>query len=241
MKRRIQVNGFIMFFAFLLIVFYPGVFFRKEKFSNPRVDQFAEVVGFAFILLGQLIRVSARGFKSEYSQNGHALIQAGPYALVRNPMYLGILFIGTGIVLMLFEWWTIFIFLLVFALRYVPLIFKEEKFLIEAFPKDFPSYRQRVPRILPSLAKIVKVDISKILPLKLAWVRKEIGSILPVLFLVLLIESWEDIKKKGFGVFSRELIAYLAVIAVFIFLAAYLARANHLAGNDVTDKSKSTL
>lgn len=184
-----------MFCAFLLILFFPAVFFHQGKM--PAVNAALGVVGIAFILLGQIIRVSSRGYKSEHSHNGNALIQGGPYALVRNPMYLGILFIGFGIVAMLFKWWVAGIFLAVFIIRYILLIFKEEEKLKAAFPREYPEYRKRVPRLLPSLPVLLQKDIRAILPLKLSWVRKEIGSILAVLILVLLAASWQEIKSRG--------------------------------------------
>lgn len=239
MKRRLKINGFIMFCAFLLIAAFPAIFFRKERASYSAFDQFFEILGVALILLGQTFRVSARGYKSEHSQNGHSLIQTGPYALVRNPMYLGILLIGTGIVFMLFEWWTICIFLLVFTTRYILLIFKEERRLLEVFPKDYRDYQKSVPRIFPPLTKIAQKDISEYLPLKLAWVKKEIGTILTVLFLALFVESWEDLKKKGAVIYFKEAVWYLVIIILFICVVIYLAKQNAVPEKNGSDKSKT--
>ena len=97
MKKRLKINGIIIFFIVLLIAFSPGIFFRKEIVPTYW-DEIAEIFGIAVILLGQIIRVSGRGYKAEKSKNGRALIQDGPYAISRNPMYLGILLIGIGII-----------------------------------------------------------------------------------------------------------------------------------------------
>ncbi len=224
MKKRLKINGVIMFIAFWVIAFFPALFFRSEKVGSLVIDQFAETFGIAFILLGQILRVSARGFKAEHSQGGNALIQEGPYAVVRNPMYLGILLIGLGIVLMLFKWWVVLVFLAIFIIRYILLILKEEKKLKTLFPEDYPDYQKRVPRIFPSLAVILTKDISDYFPLKISWLKKEIGPILIILFLTLLVESWEDIAKKGLAVYFKEAILYLLVIILFICLIYYLSR-----------------
>jgi hydrogenase maturation factor HypF (carbamoyltransferase family) len=79
------------------------------------LDDTMEIFGIALILLGQIFRVSGRGYKAEQSQQGQVLIEGGPYILVRNPMYLGILLIGLGIVLMLFNWWVICFFIIFFS------------------------------------------------------------------------------------------------------------------------------
>jgi protein-S-isoprenylcysteine O-methyltransferase Ste14 len=222
MKRRLKINGFIIFLVILCLAFFPTVFLRSAKQAYG--NEFAGIFGIAFILLGQILRASSRGYKSEYSGNGRALIQSGPYAMVRNPMYLGILLIGLGIVLMLFKWWVVCIFLLVFILRYLMLIFGEEKKMRALFSKDYQDYCKRVPRILPSITAIIKTDIVECLPLKLAWIKKEIGSILAVLLLVLFLEGWQDVTREGIKVYLKGAILFLSVIILFIFLLIYLIR-----------------
>jgi len=237
MKRRLKINGFIMFCVILLITVFPRIFLRSEKVNF--FDEAMEIIGIAFILLGQIFRVSARGYKSEYSKNGHLLIQGGPYALVRNPMYLGIFLIGLGIMSILFQWWVICIFLLVFCLRYLLLIFKEEKRLLAMFPKDYPAYQRKVPCILPSLTTMSQKDVSEYLPLKLPWLKKEIGTILAVLLIALLIEAWEDIKKEGVSAYFNEAIIYSVIIILFICMVIYLSRRTVKLEKDVSNKSKS--
>lgn len=186
MKKRIKINGIIIFLACLLVIFFPNLFFRKVRFTPLEI--FVQVFGLSLIFFGQLLRVSSRGFKSENSQAGHLLITGGPYALVRNPMYLGILLIGLGIVAVLFKCWVAVIFLLIFFLRYILLALREEKKLAAAFPKEYQDYCNKVPRILPKLDVALKIDIAKYLPIKLAWLKKEISSIIVVLFAVVLVK-----------------------------------------------------
>ncbi len=237
MKKRLKINGFIMFIAVLLTAVFPTIFFRSN--SAGYFDEVAEILGIVFILLGQILRASARGYKSEYSQNGHSLIQGGPYALVRNPMYLGILLIGLGVVLMLFKWWVACIFLLIFAIRYLALIFKEEKKLLASFPQAYPGYCAKAPRLLPSLATIAKMDISEYLPLKLSWLKREIGSILAVLLITFFLESWEDIGAEGIRIYFKEALALSAPIILFMGLVIYLSKMTESSGKDVSNKSKS--
>jgi len=220
MKKRLKINGIIIFIVMLLIVLFPTIFFRKELVGP--LDEAMEVLGITFILLGQIIRVSARGYKSEHSQLGQALIQGGPYAFVRNPMYLGILLIGLGIVLIFFKWWVVAAFLLVFIIRYLLLIFKEEKKLSALFSVEYKEYQQAVPRILPSLKALFYRDIGEYLPLKWSWLKKEIGTLLAILFIVLLVESWKDIRAEGIKVYFKEAGFIAATIMLFICLVIYL-------------------
>lgn len=235
MKRRLKINGFIIFMAVLLVTLFPALFFRNA--SKDLLDEIMEISGVAFILLGQIFRVSARGFKSEHSQEGNVLIQGGPYALVRNPMYLGILLIGLGIVMILFNWWVAGIFLLVFVTRYLLLIFKEEKKLLAVFSKDYRDYYKKVPRIFPSITTISKMDIVEYLPLKLPWIKKEIGPILAVLLITVFLESWEDIRNEGMSAYLKETAMIIATVILFTGLIIYLSRRTANREKDVSNKS----
>jgi protein-S-isoprenylcysteine O-methyltransferase Ste14 len=188
MKRRLKINAVIMFCAFLAIVLFPVVFFRKFRLS--RFEVFLQIAGVMLIFCGQCLRICARGYKAENSQSGHALIRTGPYALVRNPMYLGILLIGCGIVLVLFKWWVIAVFLSAFTFRYILLTLKEEKELAAIFPNEYPLYREQVSRLLPNLSLLVRGNLAEYLPFKSSWIKKEIGSVAAVLMLVAVLWFW---------------------------------------------------
>jgi protein-S-isoprenylcysteine O-methyltransferase Ste14 len=220
-KKRLKINGMVMFLATLVLVAFPMLFFRTDQAGSQ--DNFIEIFGIAFVLLGQLIRVSARGFKAQNSENGNNLIQDGPYSMVRNPMYLGIFLISLGVVLLLFKWWVFFIFVVFFIIRYMLLIKSEEKKLKVLFTEAYASYCKKVThRIFPSLNLLLEREICEYLPLKLKWIKKEIGSILGVLFLVILLESWEDIAAGGIRAYFKEAVGMLGVIVLFISLVSYL-------------------
>jgi len=177
-----------MALAIILVVLFREAFFRQ---SNPGwLENSLRVIGLLAIFLGQLIRVSARGYKAEHSNNSHALIEGGPYKIVRNPMYLGILLIGLGVVLMLFNWWVVLLFLLIFASRYFPLILSEEKKLQNMFPGTYEAYCRRVPRMIPRLASLIKESGREYLPVKPVWFKKEINSIIPLLILIVAFFLW---------------------------------------------------
>lgn len=190
MKTRIKINGFIIVCAIVLMAIFPDVFLRQRR-AGFNIGFFCAAAGFSLMFLGQLLRVSARGYKSEHSQNSGALVTGGPYALVRNPMYLGILLVGLGVNLVLFQWWVAALFLLVFMARYIPLLLKEEKKLLAAFGQEYKEYMQRAPRLFPSL-KMLANDANRYLPLKRSWFNKEKASIIATIAVVLLIGLWQS-------------------------------------------------
>ncbi len=237
MKKRLKINGVIMVLVLLGSSIFPDVFLRRGEMELW--DELFEVLGITCILLGQLFRASARGYKSEYSQRGQSLLQSGPYAFVRNPMYLGILLIGFGIVFMLFKWWVVVIFLLAFGIRYALLILSEERKLTALFPAEFPAYKRSVPCLLPSFRVLFERDVSEYLPMKFIWLRRELGTIFVVLFVTLLLESWEDVARNGITAYLGEATGILITIILFVVLVIYLRKNTNGAEKNGSNKGKN--
>jgi protein-S-isoprenylcysteine O-methyltransferase Ste14 len=221
MKQRIKLNGIVIILGCLSIIIFRNQLILHRAFFW---DDILEIVGLSFILLGQLLRVSARGHKSERSQSGHQLIQDGPYSIVRNPMYLGIILIGVGTVFFILELWAVILFALLFVLRYQELFIKEEKILEDAFGQKYIAYKKIVPRILPNPADIFKKDVRSYLPLKLCWFKRESLSILLVLGACLLFEIREEVLINGWSVLIPETLMLLTVGILFLKLTFFLAK-----------------
>jgi protein-S-isoprenylcysteine O-methyltransferase Ste14 len=92
-----------------------------------------------------------RGYAAGYVKKNRELTQTGPYANVRNPLYLGSILIAAGFALSLLSWIVAFVLAVMFLLIYVPVIASEERFLRATF-SDFDDYCRRVPRLIPRLS-----------------------------------------------------------------------------------------
>jgi protein-S-isoprenylcysteine O-methyltransferase Ste14 len=81
----------------------------------------------------------------------HQLITQGPYAWVRNPIYIGMfgLLVATGLAIS--RWWALLIAVAVFAVGTVIRIRSEEKLLRQAFGEQFEDYARRVSAVLPGI------------------------------------------------------------------------------------------
>jgi hypothetical protein len=89
-----------------------------------------------------------RGYASGYVKKNKELTTTGPYAWVRNPLYLGSILIAAGFAVALLSWAVALALTVMFVAIYVPVIASEERFLRATFP-GFDAYCRRVPRLIP--------------------------------------------------------------------------------------------
>jgi protein-S-isoprenylcysteine O-methyltransferase Ste14 len=76
----------------------------------------------------------------------NSLQTAGIYSITRNPMYLGLLLLYTGLALLTGNWWTLIVIpLLCFAVTQ-RIIKPEERYLSRAFGEPYQLYRDSVRR-----------------------------------------------------------------------------------------------
>lgn len=80
---------------------------------------------------------------------GHKLITAGPYSVVRNPIYTGMfgMLLATGLAIS--HWIGLSIAIVVFAIGTAIRVRSEEKLLREAFGQEFEAYARKVPAVVP--------------------------------------------------------------------------------------------
>jgi protein-S-isoprenylcysteine O-methyltransferase Ste14 len=97
------------------------------------------------VLVGESLRIWASG----HLRKEQILTTGGPYRFIRNPLYVGSLFIALGFCLMAGSIWIWILVIAYFLLVYIPVIVFEEKTLKEKFPLEFEQYSAEVPRIIP--------------------------------------------------------------------------------------------
>lgn len=111
-------------------------------------------VGVAVIFLGLAFAIWARRYLgTNWSgtvtvKENHELIRTGPYALVRHPIYTGILsaILGTAIARgELRGVWG----LLICTAGFVVKLRREERWMRETFGEEYERYRARVPMLVP--------------------------------------------------------------------------------------------
>ncbi|MGO6724217.1 protein-S-isoprenylcysteine O-methyltransferase [Rhizobium ruizarguesonis] len=81
----------------------------------------------------------------------HELICAGPYALVRHPMYTSFLLMGLSQALLLPNWVAGMAGLIGFAVLFFLRVDKEERMMLEVFGPQYQAYMAKTKRIIPYL------------------------------------------------------------------------------------------
>jgi len=124
-------------------------------FAKPTAASFAW--GLPMALLGEALRlwgVSLAGSSTRVTGGVGAieLVTSGPFAHVRNPLYLGniLLYVGMGIASNALFPWLQTAGLLWFAFQYSAIVGLEEDYLRTRFGDAYARYCAAVPRFIPS-------------------------------------------------------------------------------------------
>jgi protein-S-isoprenylcysteine O-methyltransferase Ste14 len=87
----------------------------------------------------------------------HQLLKTGPYAMVRHPMYLGLVLVALGSLLIYWNW-TCLLFL-IFSPFVLLRARREELALAEAFGREWQEYCRAVPAFLPRFIRITGASL----------------------------------------------------------------------------------
>jgi protein-S-isoprenylcysteine O-methyltransferase Ste14 len=151
-ERSQQVIVSLVFLAFFAFIVLPVLDYR-HGFS--RVPAWVTVVGDAMILCSFLaifwvIKANSWAASNIRVEANQRVVDTGPYAYVRHPMYAGAIWLFVGIPLALGSWWSVALlvpFLPVLLWR----LLDEERILARDLP-GYSEYMRRVKyRLVPQL------------------------------------------------------------------------------------------
>lgn len=164
-------------------------------YSNPNI--YSMLIGFIFVCLGEFIRIWANSWAGSETRTtggvgGTFLVVSGPYAYVRNPLYIGnvIIYFGLGIMSNAVFPYLQIIALLYFLYQYYEIVKEEESFLRMKFGQAYEDYCNNVNRFFPKLKKYQNHSI----------------------------EQPEFLWKKGWQSEVRSIQASLSVIAILLLI-----------------------
>ena len=160
--------------------------------SPPALDpawlaELSEMLGFFLLAAATLWRIWCALFIAG-TKNGE-LSTAGPYSIVRNPLYLGNLagIVGFGFAV---EQPVLAVVLgLVFALFYPSVVLREEERLASLFGERYAAYRRAVPRWVPDWSLYQEPATVTVSP------RRMRGAILDAMWFLWAFALWEFIEE----------------------------------------------
>jgi len=109
------------------------------------------LAGCAFVLwarrtLGKMWGLSTS--RNVMLRDDHQIIQNGPYAFVRNPMYFGWWVAMAGLVL-IYPTWVVLLFLVFSVTAFIGRARREDRALAERFGEAWSEYKQRTKFLIP--------------------------------------------------------------------------------------------
>ena len=135
-------------FSFMTITFY------KEWEDDFIVWPLTIII----ILVGALIRLWATkhiGRRMPWvKKKGKILLKTGPYAIVRNPLYIGNIIIATGLSILSELIWIVPLIIMYLFILYHLVARYEEKKLSERWGEEYSAYLSEVPRWIPNLKNL---------------------------------------------------------------------------------------
>ncbi|KAB2907818.1 MAG: isoprenylcysteine carboxylmethyltransferase family protein [Ignavibacteriales bacterium] len=161
-------------------------------FAEMTAESF--IIGLLLVLVGEAFRFGGvRWAGSETRTTGTVggafLIISGPFAYVRNPLYVGNIFIYVGIGVMsmaLFPWLHIVAFLW-FVFQYIMIVSEEEKYLSRQYGEAYQEYCDRVPRFIPRLTPYRNSAVVQPPLNNKAGLRSEMRSLQAIVIVIILL------------------------------------------------------
>jgi protein-S-isoprenylcysteine O-methyltransferase Ste14 len=129
--------------------------YRAPQFAVPVERPYLFAAGIALMLAGvafrwYAIRVLGRYFSVVVAvEEGHTVVEQGPYRLIRHPSYSGALLTIFGYGLVFTNWLSLLLALFFPLLGYWYRMHVEEQALLKALGGDYRAYMKRTKRIIP--------------------------------------------------------------------------------------------
>jgi protein-S-isoprenylcysteine O-methyltransferase Ste14 len=134
----------LIIFAFFVFIILPPLDYRVGLSPVPAYLSFvgAILISLSFLFIFWVLKVNSFAAANISVADDHKVIDAGPYAYVRHPMYAGTLWLFVGMPLTLGSWLTISLVPLILPVLVWRLL-DEERIL----RRDLPGYTEYATRV----------------------------------------------------------------------------------------------
>ena len=136
-----------------LFVVAIAAFFVRPAYPGSAEEDVVKGISVILVIAGVILRAWAAGCAGNHTRTSNIeagkLATNGPYAFVRNPIYLGSIVLGVGMVGIIGDWRLSPLCVGTFAALYFVIIPAEEEFLRREYPLEYKVYCGNVRRLLP--------------------------------------------------------------------------------------------
>jgi protein-S-isoprenylcysteine O-methyltransferase Ste14 len=154
--KREYGSVYIRLFGTLILILTIIIFrtFHLGSLGLVVISGFVGLIGSVLAVCGLIVAILARrALGSNWSPNielkeHHTLTTTGIYGVVRHPIYLGMFLMAVGSLIVFESIPVLLIILSVFSV-FIFRIKREEKLMMETFPKDYPEYKKKVKALIP--------------------------------------------------------------------------------------------
>jgi len=141
MSKKSLILVILQFSSFAFFVLNGGLFAKGGLLI-------LQIIGLAIGLWGILaMKLGNLNIQPEVKQNA-VFINNGPYKLIRNPMYTGLLMFFSVSVFTHFNYLKLGVLIILIVVLLMK-IFMEEQFLSERFEKEYLNYKKKTHRLIP--------------------------------------------------------------------------------------------
>jgi protein-S-isoprenylcysteine O-methyltransferase Ste14 len=180
-RRRILISAVLFALLIAQDVAYGPRPHDLADFTNPWT-----VAGTLMVVTGLALRSWSAGILHKNRE----LTKAGPYSLIRNPLYVGSFLMMFGFCSLLGDLSNFLVILGPVLVIYIVKVRQEEKLLAATFPQEWPDYSRTTPRFLPRLKR---VDVSA--PWQFSqWVQhREYQALAATILALVALKVWHSV------------------------------------------------
>lgn len=186
-------------------------------------DGVLDVVGVLLTLSGEALRFYVVGWVPDGTSGQTNKLEAvvlnttGPYAFVRNPLYVGNFFICLGLLCIAHEPWVYLLSIAFFFGEYFFIIRAEEDFLRSRFGAVFDDYCAKVPKWVPRLSRANEGSLRNGTYDWRRALKKEHNPIAAWATGMIALFGWEHFARKGFDVTLLAVLVALEAMLLVVF------------------------
>jgi len=129
------------------------------------------ICGFMMVVIGEVTRFYGVAYAGSLTRvtgsvGAPQVIVNGPFARVRNPLYIGnmLTYVGIGVMSNALYPWLVLAAFVWFSFQYHLIVLEEEAFLEKEFGVAYTDFKKQVPRFIPRLTRYKNPAQEKQLP-----------------------------------------------------------------------------